>query len=247
MENLYGDLAEVYEAMYHTFINYKEEYSFYSNILTGNNKKQILEIGSGTGNLAAHFMENGFEYCGLDMSKEMIAIAKSKVVVAKFLEGDMRTFQLTQPVESALITGRSISYLTTNEDVNATFSSVHKNLKAGGIFCFDFIDASRFIPDILKEKTVIHRASNDNINYQRKGTWELNLKYGMDLKWTAKYYKEVNQEWIEIGEDNPIVRTFSKDEIEIFLTINNFKIKEFIERANYAFPTYVVVAERMAI
>ena len=247
MEKLYDDLAEVYEAMYQSFIDYKDEFNFYSNILTKYNKKGLLEIGSGTGNLAKHFLENNFEYCGLDLSKEMIAIAREKVLDGKFIEGDMRDFKLAQSVESILITGRSISYLQSNEDVNATFSKVHEHLERGGIFCFDFIDAYRFIPEILKEKNITHKASYENINYQRKGTWELNLKYGMDLKWTAKYYKEIKNEWIEIGIDNPIVRTFSKDEIEIFLTINNFKIKEVLERVNYTFPTLVIVAERIEI
>ena len=33
MNNLYTELATVYEAMYHTFIDYKEEHQFYSDLI----------------------------------------------------------------------------------------------------------------------------------------------------------------------------------------------------------------------
>jgi len=150
MNKLYSELAEVYEAMYATFINYKEEYNFYQKILSSYHKKSVLEIGCGTGNLALHFRQNGLDYCGLDLSKEMIAIAKTKAPGCIFIERDMRNFQLEKPVQSIIITARSISYLLSNKDVNSTFKSVYNSLENEGIFCFDFIDANRFIPAILQ-------------------------------------------------------------------------------------------------
>ena len=124
MHALYTDLAKVYEAMYQTFINYPEEYRFYSSILHKYEKQQVLEIGSGTGNLARLLIENGFEYTGLDMSQEMIRIAQQKSPTASFVEADMRDFKLPLPVQSTLITGRTISYMHQNKDVNAALSSI---------------------------------------------------------------------------------------------------------------------------
>jgi hypothetical protein len=48
MSNLYGNLSEVYEAMYQSFINYDEEFSFYNDLLQKYNCKNVLEIGCGT-------------------------------------------------------------------------------------------------------------------------------------------------------------------------------------------------------
>ena len=241
---LYSKLAEVYEAMYDTFIDYEEEYHFYNNILSKYHKKSLLEIGSGTGRLAAHFEQNGYDYCGMDLSKEMIAIAHDRLPQSKFMEGDMRNFTLEAPVESVIISGRTISYLLTNEDVLSTFKSIGENLESGGILSFDFIDANRFIPYILDGKIITHHATSNEVEYIRKGQWLLNLKTGMDLIWHSSYHKKVGEEYLKIGDDTANVRTFMKDEIEIFLSINNFEVKEVLERANYAFPTYVVVAEK---
>jgi len=244
MNNLYTDLAEVYEAMYATFINYKDEYAFYSEIFKKYHKNHLLEIGSGTGNLAAHFSTNGFTYTGLDLSKHMIEIAKRKAADCEFIVGDMRSFQLKKPVEGILMAGRTISYLISNQDVNDSFSSIYQNMKEGGIFCFDCIDANQFIPAIAKEEKVIHKAIHNNKHYLRESIWTLNLEYGMDLKWESIYYNKIENELVNIGEDKAIARTFTKNEIEIFLSLNHFEIKDIIEKETYAFPTFVVVAEK---
>ncbi len=244
MSKLYSELSEIYEAMYATFIDYKEEYNFYSQILSKYNKTSVLEIGSGTGNLSKLFSENGFNYLGLDLSVEMLEIAKRKNPNNLFVEGDMRNFKLEKLVSSALITGRSISYLLKNEDVNLAFKSIHDNLEEGGLFCFDFIDANRFIPEILSGETIIHKASFRGEHYMRESTWRLNLNYGMDLIWDSKYSKETEAGYKEIGKDTETARSFTKNEMELFLAINNFDILEIIDRQTYAFPTYVMVAKK---
>lgn len=71
----------------------------------------------------------------------------------------MRDFILEKPVDSILITGRTISYLLKNKDVNSTFISINKNLNAGGIVCFDFIDANQFIPEISDGKKITHEVN----------------------------------------------------------------------------------------
>jgi len=245
MSTLYNELATVYEAMYKTFIDYEEEYNYYSSILKKYKKQQVLEIGCGTGNLAILFQKNGFDYLGLDASKEMIQLGKTKAPTCDFLEGDMRNFELNKQVQSAIITARTVSYLYTNKDVNAAFSCICKNLQVGGLLCFDFIDANQFIPPIVNGKEVIHTAIYQHTEYIRKSFWQARLVDGMDFTWHSIYYKKENGQLMEIGQDDSIIRTFTMNEIALFLSINGFIIREFLERASYAFPTYVVVAEKI--
>jgi SAM-dependent methyltransferase len=242
---LYSTLSEVYEAMYTTFINYEEEYTFYNSILSKYKKSNLLEIGSGTGNLAIYFEENGYEYCGLDLSKEMVDISKRKLPLSTFTVGDMRTFKTENKVDSVLITGRTISYLLSNKDLMSAFARIYENLEIGGILSFDFIDANRFIPRISKGEKITHEVIYKDVQYKRKSTWELRLKTGMDFIWHSEYSKKVGDTFLKIEDDTSIIRTFTKDEIEIFLLIHNFKIKEVIDRETYAFPTYVIVAEKI--
>jgi ubiquinone/menaquinone biosynthesis C-methylase UbiE len=77
-----------------------------------------MEIKSGMGNLAKRFKENHQDYTGLDYSQSMISIGQERNNNCTFIQGYMRDFNLEKQVDAIIITGRSTSYLITNEDVN---------------------------------------------------------------------------------------------------------------------------------
>ncbi len=243
MNDLYTSLADIYDGMYRTFINYDEEFNFYSEILKANQCAEVLEIGCGTGNLASKFMESGFRYCGLDMSEEMLAIAKKNYPKGEFVKGDVRDFNLSKKFQSAIITGRTISYLLTNKDVYDSFGSINKNLTRKGILCFDFIDAKRFIPQINEGEKIIHRASFNDKTFVRESFWEINFSHSWSFDWRSVYYEDQGGELKMIGEDNSTIRAFTQDEIVLFLNLTGFKAIEFRDRPSYAFDTFVAIAQ----
>jgi len=245
MATLYdGKMAAIYDAMYQSFVDYNEEYDFYNSFIQENNCKTILEIGSGTGNLGKRFKEHGQNYIGLDYSQSMIAIARQRNEDCAFIQGDMRDFNLENQVDAIIITGRSTSYLTTNEDVNETFASLFNNITEEGIIVFDFIDANRFIPYINENQTIIHQADYEGINYIRESHWETTSGDNFMLDWTAKYYTDINAKKDLIADDFSTVRVFTLNEIQLFLYLNNFEIIKTIDRKTYAYDTYVIVAKK---
>ena len=237
-------MAEIFDAMYQTFVDYDEEFLFYSNILNEYNCKSVLEIGSGTGNLSKHFATNNIDYTGLEYSNSMIEIAKKRNPKCEYILGDMRNFDLVKHVESILITGRTTSYLITNTDVNNAFSSIYKNLTNDGILCFDFIDANRYIPYIIENELIIHTAEHQDIKYSREGNWKVAPIENFMLDWTAKYYIDNDGIKTLIGEDFSTVRVFTLNEIQLFLHLNNFEIIRTIDRKTYAYDTFVIVAKK---
>ena len=245
MANLYdGKMAAIFDAMYQTFIDYDEEYQFYNRLIVALNCKTLLEIGSGTGNLAKRFQENNQDYIGLDYSQSMIAIAKERNKNGTFLHGDMREFELEKPVDCILITGRSTSYLITNEDINNTFGSIYKNLNKGGILIFDFIDANRFIPFTKENEIILHEAEYEKVKYYRDSNWKTTSSENFMLEWTAQYYTLKNDEKEIIADDFSTVRVFTLNEIQLFLYLNSFEIIRTIDRKTYAYDTYVIVARQ---
>lgn len=244
MAALYKKLSAVYEAMYQSFINYTEEYNFYSTLLAKYNCKSVLEIGCGTGHLASRFIQNNFTYNGLDVSDDMLAIAKQNNPAADFINGDMRDFSLPEKVDAGIITGRTISYLLANKEVLDTFNSINKNLTPQGIVCFDCIDANKFIPLIDPVQTITHTANFKDKKYQRNSIWNTNFKEGFTFDWASVYYEVTSVgELDKIGEDHSTIRAFTKDEVVLFLQLANFTVKEIIERPSYAFDTFVIVAQ----
>ncbi|MEZ7500306.1 class I SAM-dependent methyltransferase [Flavobacterium sp. Arc3] len=245
MATLYhGKMAEIYDAMYQTFVDYDEEYEFYNTFIKENNCKSILEIGSGTGNLAKRFKENQQDYIGLDYSESMISIARERNKNCTFIQGDMRDFNLEKKVDAIIITGRSTSYLTTNEDMEETFASLYNNITEEGIIAFDFIDANRFIPYIKENQKIIHQAQYEGINYIRESHWETTTADNFMVEWRAKYYTDINGVKNLIADDFSNVRVFTLNEMQLFLYLNNFEIIKTIDRKTYAYDTYVIIAKK---
>ncbi len=245
MSNLYTNLSEVYEAMYRSFINYGEEFEFYYNLLKKYRRKSVLEIGCGTGNLANRFKKEDIEYTGLDQSDEMLSIAARNNPGTRFIKGDMRNFQLFNSIDSVIITGRTISYLIPDKDVQDTFRCINKNLNSAGIICFDCIDAAKFIPLIRPEEKIIHEAGFNNKKYRRESYWAVNHNQRGLFDWSSFYYeKDSNGRLHSIGEDHSTLRAFFREDITRLLEANGFGVKEIIDRPSYAFDTFVIVAER---
>ena len=245
MNNLYTIHPDIYEMMYQTFINYDEEFSYYSDKLKKYNAGSVIELGCGTGSLAKRFIANGFDYTGLDLNKTMLDLASGKSPGVKFIEADMRNFQLQEKKQACIIAGRSISYLMTNKDVIDSFNAIHKNLQTDGILCFDNIDAAKFIPLIKNGKRIIHKAEFDGRKFHRGSYWSVNGEQTWTFNWDSVYSEEDEKgELKKIAEDNSTVRCFTKDDLCLFLELCNFSVKEIEDRPSYAFDTFVIVAQK---
>jgi SAM-dependent methyltransferase len=245
MSRLYTSLSSVYEAMYQTFINYEEEFVFYESIRNQYKAASVLELGCGTGNMAPLFLQAGCIYTGTDISEHMLAIAKQKHKNAVFVKADMRDFELQQKFDFCLAAGRTVSYLVTDEDVWNCFKTVSSHMNENGIFCFDFIDASRFIPLIAQEKEVVHEAFHEQIQYKRSSFWKINAAQSFTFHWHSAFYElKENGEAIFLGDDESTIRAFTKDDIGLFLQCSGFQVLNFINKASYAFDTFVVIAQK---
>jgi SAM-dependent methyltransferase len=245
MATLYeGKMAAIFDAMYQTFVDYDKEYAFYNAFLKENNCNNVLEMGSGTGNLGNRFTANHFDYKGLEYSESMIAIARERNPNCTYILGDMRTIALDTVVDAVIITGRSTSYLITNEDINNTLSCAYKNLSKEGIICFDFIDANRYIPYIIENQLIVHNAAYQGVQYSREGNWRVAPMENFMLHWKANYYTVQENSKTLISTDYSTVRVFTRNEMELFLYLNNFEIIKTIDRKSYAYDTYVIVAKK---
>lgn len=245
MDTIYANHSEIYEMMYKTFINYDEEYKYYSNKLKKYNAESLIELGCGTGSLASRFIANGFKYTGIDLNKTMLAIAEKKNPGGEFIEADMRSFQLQEKKQACIIAGRSTSYLMTYKDVIDSFNSIHANLDDDGIICFDTIDARKFITVIKNGKQIIHKAEHEGRKFRRESYWSVNGNESWAFNWEAVYFEEDEKGRLnKIAEDNSTVRCFTKDDMCLFLELCNFNIKEIEDRPSYAFDTFVIVAQK---
>jgi SAM-dependent methyltransferase len=237
MTQLYSTFANIYHEMYQHVFDYDKEYEFYDTILKKHNCNKILEIGCGSGMLARRFINNGYDYLGLDLFNEMLEIARTEVKTDKFIQSDMRNLTFHNQFDSVMITGRSISYVIDNKGVFDTLKGVHESLVDNGLFVFGVFEVNEifdnfddFEQNIKHGKKKIKRISN----------MKFNLTTGWTYDWFAKYIID-DGGIISEFDDLTTLRAFTKDEIVLFLKLTGFKIEEIIEE----FKTITIIAKKI--
>lgn len=225
MTQLYSTLAEIYHEMYQHVFDYDKEFHFYDSILKAKNCQKILEIGCGSGMLARRFLENGYDYLGLDLFNEMLDIARREVKSDRFVQCDMRNLSFDQPFDAILITGRSISYVIENQGILDTLKGVHQSLKENGLFVFGVFDANQIFDNFDDfEQNIEH----NNKKIKRISHLEKNLTTGWTYNWFAKYIIEQDNQLLEY-DDITTLRAFTKDEIALFTKLAGFDNEEIID------------------
>ncbi len=155
----------------------------------------------------------------------------------------MRNFQLPQTFDAVLITGRTISYLLTNSDIFSCFQSIKKCLKPNGLLIFDAIDAVPLFNAFEKvAKTTLETTYKQN-HYKRDSICKPNLSTGWTWDWTSVYFQKQNDVFIEIGNDFATLRSFTKDEMTLLLTMSGFKLCSIVDKETYTWQDAFYVAQ----
>lgn len=233
MTQLYSRLARVYHEMYQSIFDYAADFRFLDQYLKKYHCHSILEPGCGSGNLAPYFIRNGYSYTGLDIAGEMLKIARELHPQVLFIQGDMRDFHLDQSFDAVVISGRSFTYMTTNEDVLNALKSIHRCLKSDGILIFDNFNAETIFLNFKPEAT--HTVEQGKTCYKRVSQSSWNLQTGWTWNWHATYHIQREGETEEIIEDHSILRAFTEQEMSLFLKLANFKIEEIILDKTFVF------------
>ncbi len=108
--------------------------------------REVLDLGCGTGRIAALLADAGYDLVALDASPEMLTLARENNVGRNTLLicQDMRSFELYGTVQAVYSSFDCLNYLRTAEELERTFSLVHLYLEPGGAFVFDVNTAYRF-------------------------------------------------------------------------------------------------------
>lgn len=132
---LYDQLME--EAPYDQWVSFvREKVEKYP--LGGN---QLLDLACGTGELSVRLAKAGFDVTGIDLSEDMLAVAQAKSETFQtsisFFQQNMVNLEGQGQFDIICIFCDSLNYLSTEEEVIQTFSSVFQHLKPDGLFLFD--------------------------------------------------------------------------------------------------------------
>ncbi len=147
----YSSLAGVYDAL-NTGCDYDELCTYLTKEIKENEMSKaslLLDLACGTGKLTLMLREQGFDMTGIDLSEDMLSVAR-EVCYEKgindvlWLCQDMTDFELYGTVDACVCCLDSINYLTKISDVKKCFSLVYNYLIPDGVFVFDINTPHRF-------------------------------------------------------------------------------------------------------
>ncbi|HEX7042266.1 MAG TPA: class I SAM-dependent methyltransferase [Patescibacteria group bacterium] len=181
--------------------------------------KKLLEIACGTGNMLKAFNQTHTIY-GLDISKDMINIAKSKLPKAKLYVKDMTNFNLKKKFDVVLCFYDAINHLISFKSWEKMFLQVSNHLDKNGIFIFDLTTMYRMIQRskdpilVSKHKNMIITAFVTRVDkYTFKSRFQI-IKKNDQQKWSC-IEEYVVENCFEIEKVKKSLKKFFKIE-EVF-------------------------------
>ena len=181
---------------------------------------QLLEFGSGTGKHGCLLAGHGYNVHGVDLSADMIANAHSAPGFTS-QQGDITNVKVDGVFDAVLSLFHVVSYLTSNEQVHATFANAAHHVKSGGLFIFDFW----YTPAVYTQKPTVRvkRLSDGQIEITRLAEPELFPNENrVDVHYTI-YEKDLGTQQIQMIQETHPMRHFTLPEIDVLAEVHGFE------------------------
>jgi SAM-dependent methyltransferase len=224
----YGAIAHIYDIFnsdvdYESLADFAEEY--FDRFLP-ERPELVLDLACGTGILTAMLAERGYDMTGIDLSPEMLSVARENCPEdVLLLLQDITAFELYGTVGAVLCTLDSLNHLTRKGQIERCFSLVHNYLDPNGLFIFDMNTPARFEKEYGKNSYQLEAETEDGCavfcNWQndyseKRGICRFSLSVFTEQEAGSEIYSRRDEEWSE--------RCYTRAEIEEKLRNAGFEI-----------------------
>lgn len=221
MATEYSELSRIYDYLvsgvdFESWIDYVEKlldrFSF--------TVASVADVACGTGNTTFPFARRGYVTTGVDISGDMLELARAKAIALKeevtFLQQDMRCLSLPEKVDLVTCFHDGLNYLLHIEDIELAFRRVFDNLRNGGAFIFD-INRVNWLSETdgritmvdEEDMTLIWETGYDNSS----NIWRIKLTAFVRDGNTYRKFTEIHHE-----------KGYQQDEIRSALEATGFKL-----------------------
>lgn len=165
---------EAFSSVYDIFtegVNYHQRAKYILSLLEKNGIKggALLDLACGTATLTSEFCKTGFEVIGVDLSEDMLMIAREKLSFygnkVLLLCQDMRELDLFGTVNACVCSLDSINHLESIEDVRRVFENVFLFMQPGGVFIFD-VNTIYKHQSVLADNTFVYESEDAFLVWQ---------------------------------------------------------------------------------
>lgn len=223
--NDYGKFASIYDRLIKSDINYSEMSDFIENIITnsGFGKGLVLDLACGSGILTSELKCRGYDMIGIDLSVDMLNIAKANNPDILYLCQDMREFELYGTVDCICCMTDALNYITSQKELLKVFTLAKNYLNPGAPFIFD-LNSPYKLETVLADNTFTYE--DDKVFY----VWE--NEYNKKNKICSFYLTF----FINAAENALGKRIYERfDEVHKEKAYHIFQIERLLKKAGFSF------------
>ena len=167
----FGNLYSQYYDLLYRDKDYAGEVDYINKLIkeNSNETKTLLDMGCGTGKHAELLCNNGYIVHGIDLSEDMLEIAKNRRIDKDdrlfFSRSNIQELELNKKFDVVVSLFHVMSYQNSNDQLIKAFEVAKNHLKNNGIFIFDFW----YGPAVLKDPPVkrVKKLVNEKIKITR--------------------------------------------------------------------------------
>lgn len=175
----YMDFAYIYDRLMHKDINYEKWVDYIENIFTkyGINPDLVCDLACGTGNITVPMSRRGYNMTGVDISEDMLNVAREKAAGEDilFLNQNIQSLDLygTMGAFTCMIDG--INYIISPKALLDMLTRIKTCfLDKGGLFVFD-ISTRHKLKNVIGSNTFVHSERDVFYTWQNRYIENKNL------------------------------------------------------------------------
>ena len=229
---MYNKMAEVYNGLMQHDMNYMARCDYIENILDYYDASAdiVCDLACGTGVITNELARRGYDMIGVDISSEMLDIARAGAPKERvlYLNQDIKKLDLYGSCGAFLCLTDGFNYITSPK----TLLGILKRIRTcfidnGGLLIFD-VSTDYKLSTILGNNTYVF--DTDKIFY----TWDNKFsKIAKLLKMDLTFFEKTSSKLYTRFDETHIQRAYSIDELNKLLKLAGFNVM-----ANYADLTF---------
>lgn len=205
-------------------------------------KSPILDLASGEGRYLEALLSAGYDAFGLDLSLYLLQRSLERPRQrGRVLQGDMRALPFADGAFGGVINMfTSFGYFSVDTDNLLVFREVHRVLRPGGIFLFDFINAEKISQALLDETQ--RQSGGYDIHERRKVTgYGKYLVKHIDIRHSDTGEHETFEERLRLYTRDDLRSMFNGAGMRVTEVFGDYEGNEFVAGVS---ERVIVVAER---
>ena len=209
-------------------------------------RAHILDIGCADGKIVKQLHIRGYQATGLDISEELLRIARVNAPESQFILGDMRELNLP-PIYDAVISKDVFCHLLNLEELTSVFKKVYEVINDNGLFvfttpCAEFIwrqTLRKGAPDFESFNTCEVRDRYVYVERYYNYNQEEKIREG---KFTS--FELIDEVW-KRSDITMLVKDYFVSEIKLvlantgFVVINEYDSRDFGDDTPFSHPCFV--------